>query len=57
MAPEDADKVWAKLSQKYAEGVEESATAFVNGAKDDRVFYKYEYPILQKNNISIDFKE
>jgi len=55
--PADADKVWAKLSQRYAEGVEDSATAFVNGAKPDRVFYQYEYPILLEKGIKINFMD
>jgi hypothetical protein len=57
LAPVDADRVWTKLSQQYANGVQNSATAFVNGAKQNRVFYKYEYPILQKNKIDIDFRD
>ncbi len=55
--PKDADKVWARLSQNYALGVKKSTTAFVNGADPERVFYKYEYPILKDNNIKIDFRD
>lgn len=33
------------------------AQVLVNGAMQDRVFYKYEYPILQKNGVKIDFKD
>lgn len=55
--PADADKVWAKLSQRYASGAQQSATAFVNGAKPDRVFYMFEYPILQRNGVLIKFMD
>ncbi|MDR3503556.1 MAG: hypothetical protein P4L79_13345, partial [Legionella sp.] len=55
LKPVDADKVWARLSQNYAMGVEKSVTAFVNGANSNRVFYQYEYPILMNRGIKIKF--
>lgn len=52
-----ANLIWGQYSQRYAEtarslkaatGKKIDAWAFVKGAKADRIFYKYEYPVLQQ---------
>ncbi len=56
VAFEQADQVWAQYSQRYtdmaalikeATGKPVKAWCFVQGAKANRIFYKYELPVLR----------
>jgi uncharacterized Zn-binding protein involved in type VI secretion len=42
-------QVWARLSQRYAEGASGSATGFVSGASPTSIFNSVEYVTMRKN--------
>ena len=45
----EADAIWAKASQKYAEGASGRINLFTNGARPDRVFHTIEAPSIKAN--------
>jgi hypothetical protein len=45
----EADNIWARLSVRYAQQASGEVTAFVEGAKPDRIFLSVEKPILEAN--------
>ena len=54
---DQADQIWGQYSQRYADmavklyyvtGMAVNAWCFVKGARADRIFFRFEYPELQK---------
>lgn len=46
---EYADKLWGKLSSRYAESAKGPVYAFVHGAKEEKIYYSIERGILAEN--------
>ncbi len=49
MLPEDAQRIWDKLSERYAQQASGTATVFADGASPRGTFSRVELPILQSN--------
>ena len=58
LSKEQARDVWARLSQRYAEGTSGNTYGFVQGARPESIFNTVEYPALQANpNVTNVFTE
>ena len=50
LSQEEARRVWARLSARYAQGASGNTYGFVNGSRPDSIFNTVEYPELVKNS-------
>jgi hypothetical protein len=49
LTPDQAIKVWSKISQRYAQGASGNVVGFVDGASPGGIFNRIEYDALSKN--------
>jgi RHS repeat-associated protein len=49
LTPEEATKVWSRLSERFAENASGNAVGFVDGARPGGIFNTVEYPALRRN--------